>query len=155
MDAMMIALRNLAIAVVFSVIALLLGAASQELIVRLLPMSRNIFVGAIDVGSWVGFIAVFLSFAITSALQIRWLRSKMSLPWILLGPFLFLIAASLQGFGLSGCLRQWMGSAQPFSINCGMVTAILLSPMSGAFAGFLCQRLWQHLMTNAGDGAKT
>ena len=143
---MIATLRNLAIALGVSLSALLVGAGSQEVFVRLLPASRALCLGPTDVGSWVGFATVFLSFSFAGILQARWLRSSAILPWILLGPLLFAVAAYLQGLDVSGCLRRWTVLSHISRISCGMVTATLLMPLLGALAGFLALRLWQRLL---------
>jgi hypothetical protein len=63
--------------------------------------------------------------------------------WILLGPLLFAVVAHLQGLDVSGCLAHWTVLSHISRISCGMVTATLLLPLSGALAGFLALRLWQ------------
>ena len=52
--------RNFAIVLSTCAVALVLGAGLQELFVRLLPASRVILPGRIDLGSWVGIAAVFV-----------------------------------------------------------------------------------------------
>jgi hypothetical protein len=144
---MIATLRNLAIALGVSLSALPVGAGLQEVFVRLMPASRVLCLGPIDVGSWVGFATVFLSFAFAAILEARWLRSSAILLWILLGPLLFAVVAYLQGLGVSGCLRHWAVLSRMSRISCGMATAILLLPLLGALAGFVALQLWQRLVT--------
>ena len=75
--------RNFAIVLSTCAVALVLGAGLQELFVRLLPASRVILPGRIDLGSWVGIAAVFLSFCVAGAAQSRWLRPSKVLLWSL------------------------------------------------------------------------
>jgi hypothetical protein len=139
---MIATLRNLAIVVGVSLSALLVGAGLQEVFVRLMPASRALCLGPIDVGSWVGFAAIFLSFSLAGVLQARWLRSSAILLWILLGPLLFAAVAYLQGLDVSGCLRHWTVLSRISRISCGMITATLLLPLLGALAGFVVLRRW-------------
>ena len=143
---MIATLRNFAIAVGVSLTALLVGAGLQEVFVRLMPASRVLCLGPIDVGSWVGFAAVFLSCSLAGVFQARWLRSSAILPWILLGPLLFAVVAYLQGLDVSACLRHWTVLSRISRISCGMVTATLLLPLLGALAGFVALRLWRRLV---------
>lgn len=138
-------LRNLAIVLGASISALFVGAGLQEIFVRLVPASRTFLVGSIDIGSWVGFFTVFVSFALAGVVQARWLRSSAVLLWILLGPFVFLVAALLQGLGVSGCLRRWTILSYMSQVSCGMITDVLLLPLSGALSGLLVLRVWRHL----------
>jgi hypothetical protein len=144
---MIATLRNLAIALGVSLSALLVGAGLQEVFVRLMPVSRVLCLGPIDVGSWVGFATVFLSFAFAGILETRWLCSSAILLWILLGPLLFAVVGYLQGLDVSGCLRHWTVLSRMSRISCGMVTATLLLPLLGALAGFVALRLWRGLVT--------
>jgi hypothetical protein len=138
-------IRNFAIALGASIGALFVGAGLQELFVRLVPASRTILLGSIDIGSWVGFATVFFSFALASILQARWLRSDVALLWVLFGPLVFLVTAFLQGSDVSGCLRHWTTLSHMVQVSCGMMTAILLLPLSAALFGLLVLRVWRHL----------
>src|ERR1700722_9289116 len=140
------ALRSLAITLGVSSAALLLGAASQELFVLLVPASRIASVGDIDIGSWVGFFTVFLSFTFAGVLEARWFRSRAALLWTLSGPALFGLAGYLQGLDVSGCLRRWGVLSHTSKISCGMVTTTLLLPLLGALAGFAALRLWRRFL---------
>lgn len=140
---MIATLRNLAIALGVSLSALLVGAGLQEVLVRLMPTSRILCLGPIDVGSWVGFATVFLSFSFAGILQARWLRSSAIPLWILLGPLVFAVVAYLQGLDVSGCLRHWIALSRISRISCGMLTATLMLPLLGALAGFVASRLWR------------
>jgi hypothetical protein len=143
-------LRNLAIALGGSFSALFVGAGLQELFVRLVPASRTFFWSSIDVGSLVGFATVFVSFAIAGIVQTRWLRSNTVLLWVLLGPIVFLVAALPQGLDASGCLRRWTLLSHMAQMACGMITAVLLLPLSGTFFGLLVLRVWRHLKATGG-----
>ena len=138
-------LRNFAIALGASISALFVGAGLQELFVRLTPASRTFLLGSIDIGSWVGFATVFVSFALAGIIQSRWLRSNAVLLWVLLGPLVFLVAAVLQGLDVSGCLRRWTILSHMAQVSCGMITAVLLLPLLGALSGLLLLRVWRHL----------
>jgi hypothetical protein len=144
---MIATLRNLAIALGVSLSALLVGAGLQEVFVRLMPTSRVLCLGPIDVGSWVGFATVFLSFAFAGILEALWLRSSAILLWIWLGPLLFAVVGYLQGLDVSGCLRHWTVLSRMSRISCGMATATLVLPLLGALAGFVALRLWRRLVT--------
>jgi hypothetical protein len=146
---MIATLRNLAIALGVSLGALLVGAGLQQALVRLIPASRVLCLGPIDVGSWVGFVAVFLSFSFAGILQARWLRSSAALLWTLLGPLLFAVVAYLQGLDVSGCLRHWTMLSRISRISCGMVTATLLLPLLGVLAGFVALRLWRRFVASS------
>src|ERR1700722_18184916 len=138
-------LRNFAIALGASICALFVGAGLQELFVRLVPASRTFHLGSIDIGSWVGFATVFVSFAVAGIIQSRWLRSNVTLLWVLLGPLAFLVAALLQGLDVSRCLRRWTILSYMAQVSCGMITALLLVPLSGALFGILVLRVWRQL----------
>jgi hypothetical protein len=138
-------LRNLAIALAASICALFVGAGLQQLFVRLVPASRTFLLGSIDIGSWVGFATVFVSFAMAGIVQTRWLRSRAVLLWVLLGPLVFLMAAFLRGLDVSGCLRRWNILSYLSQVSCGMITAVLLLPLLGALSGVLILRMWRHL----------
>jgi hypothetical protein len=140
-------LRNFAIALGASISALFVGAGSQELFVRLVPASRTLLLGSIDIGSWVGFATVFVSFALASIIQTRWLRSDAVLLWVLLGPLVFLVTGFLQGLDVSGCLRRWTMLSHMARMSCGMITAVLLLPLLGALSGLLVLRVRRHLKT--------
>jgi hypothetical protein len=146
---MIATLRNLAIALGVSLSALLVGAGLQQVLVRLIPSSRVLCLGPIDVGSWVGFVAVFLSFSFAGILQARWLRSSAALLWTLLGPLLFVVVAYLQGLDVSGCLRHWTMLSRISRISCGIVTATLLLPLLGVLAGFVALRLWRRFVARS------
>jgi hypothetical protein len=135
--------RNVAIALGVSIGALLVGAAAQELLVRVVPAARAFSLGSIDIGSWVGFATLFLSFSLAGILQARWLRSSAILLWILLGPLLLAVIACSRGLDVSGCLRRWTALSHVSRISCGMVAATLWLPLLGALAGFLALRLWE------------
>ncbi len=135
--------RNLAIVLGVSIGALLVGAAAQELFVRLVPASRVLSLGSIDIGSWAGFATLFLSFSLAVILQARWLRSSSILLWIMLGPLLFAVVAYSQGLDVAGCLRRWTALSHDSRISCGMVAATQWLPLLGALAGFLALRLWE------------
>ena len=137
-------LRNFAIALGASISALIVGAGMQELFVRLVPSSRAILLGAIDIGSWLGFATVFFSFALASVIQTRWIRSDAGLFWALFGPLGFLVAAILQGLNVFGCLRHWTMLSHTARVSCAMITVLLLSPLLGALTALLALRLWQH-----------
>jgi hypothetical protein len=143
-------LRNFAVALGASIGALFVGAGLQELFVRLVPASRTFLLGSIDVGSWVGFATVFVSFALAGIVQTRWLRSNAVVLWVLLGPLVFLVAALLQGLDVSGCLRRWTILSHMEHVSCGMITAVLLVPLSGALSGLLVLRVWHHLKAHGG-----
>jgi hypothetical protein len=147
--AMIASLCNLAVALGGSIVALLVGAGLQELFVRLVPASRSFFLVSIDIGTWVGFVTVFLSFALAGIAQTRWLRSGAALLWVLLGPLVFSVTALLQGLDVSGCLRRWTMLSHIAQVSCGMTTAILLLPLLGALCGVLALRLWRHLTARA------
>jgi hypothetical protein len=138
-------LRNFAISLSASICALFVGAGLQELFVRLVPASRTFHLGSIDIGSWVGFATVFVSFALAGIIQSRWLRSNAVLLWVLLGPLVFFVAALLQGLDVSGCLRRWTILSHMAQVSCGMITAVLLVPLLGALSGLLVLRVWRHL----------
>lgn len=138
-------LRNLAIALGASISALFVGAGVQELFVRLVPASRTFLLGSIDIGSWIGFATVFASFALAGIVVTRWIRSNAVLLWVLLGPLVFLVVALLQGFNISGCLRRWIILSYMSQVSCGMITAILLLPVLGAFSGWLILLVWRRL----------
>jgi predicted membrane-bound spermidine synthase len=138
-------LRNLAIALGASIIALFVGAGLQELFVRLVPASRTFLLGSIDIGSWIGFATVFVSFALAGIVQTRLLHSNAVLMWVLLGPLVFLVAALLQGLNVSGCLRRWTTLSYMSQVSCGMITAILLLPLLGALSGWLVLLAWRRL----------
>jgi hypothetical protein len=142
-------LRNFAIALGASISALFVGAGSQELFVRLVPASRTLLLGSIDIGSWVGFATVFVSFALAGIIQAWWLRSDAVLLWVLLGPLVFLVAGLLQGLDVSGCLRRWTMLSHMARVSCGMITAVLLLPLLGALSGLLVLRVWRHLKTRS------
>jgi hypothetical protein len=101
--------------------------------------------GSIDIGSWVGFATVFVSFVLAGIAQTRWLRSRAVLLWVLLGPLVFLAAALLQGLDVSGCLRRWTILSYMSQVSCGMITAVLLLPPLGALSGLLILRMRRHL----------
>jgi hypothetical protein len=101
--------------------------------------------GSIDIGSWIGFATVFVSFALAGIVQTRWLRSNAVLLWVLLGPLVFLVAALLQGLDVSGCLRRWTILSHMAKVSCGMITAVLLLPLLGALSGLLVLRVWRDL----------
>jgi hypothetical protein len=138
-------LRNFAVALGASICALFVGAGLQELFVRLVPASRTFHLGSIDIGSWVGFATVFVSFALAGIIQSRWLRSNAVLLWVLLGPLTFLVAALLQGLDVSVCLRRWTILSHMAQVSCGMITAVLLAPLLGALFGMLVLRVWRRL----------
>lgn len=138
-------LHNFVIALGTSICALFVGAGLQELFVRLVPASRTFHLGSIDIGSWVGFVTVFVSFALAGIIQSRWLRSSAILLWVLLGPLVFLVAALLRGLDVSVCLRRWTTLSHMAQASCGMITAVLLVPLLGALFGLLVLRLWRHL----------
>jgi hypothetical protein len=140
--AVIMPLRNFAIALGTSICALFVGAGSQELFVRLVPASRTFHLGSIDIGSWVGFATIFVSFALAGIMQSRWLRSNAVLSWVLLGPLVFLVTALLQGMDVTGCLRRWTILSQMAQVSCGMITAVLLVPLLGALFGMLVLRVW-------------
>jgi hypothetical protein len=101
--------------------------------------------GSIDIGSWIGFATVFVSFALAGIVQTRWLHSNAVLMWVLLGPLVFLVAALLQGLNVSGCLRRWTILSYMSQVSCGMITAILLLPLLGALSGWLVLLAWRRL----------
>jgi hypothetical protein len=138
-------LRNFAIALGASICALVVGAGLQELFVRLVPASRTFHLGSIDIGSWVGFATVFVSFALAGIIQSRWLRSNAVLLWVLLGALVFLVTALLQGLDVSGCLRCWTILSHMAQVSCGLIIAVLLVPLLGALSGLLALRVWRHL----------
>ena|SRR5271165_358695 len=138
-------LRNFVIALGASISALFVGAGLQELFVRLVPVSRTFHLGPIDIGSWVGFATVFVSFVLAGIVQGRWLRSDAALLWVLSGPLVFLVTALLQGLDVSGCLRHWTMLSYMAQVSCGMITAVVLLPLLGALSGLLVLRAWRHL----------
>ncbi len=113
---------------------------------RLVPGSRAFSIGPTDVGSWVGFATVFLSFLGAGMLQARWLRSRAIGVWVLLGPLLFAVAAYHKGLNVSSCLRRLPELSHLYRISCGMVTATMLLPLLGALTGFLALRLWRYFV---------
>jgi hypothetical protein len=143
-------LHNFAVALGASIGALFVGAGLQELFVRLIPESRTFLLGSIDIGSWVGFATVFVSFALAGIVQTRWLRSNAVVLWVLLGPLVFLVAALLQGLDVSGCLRRWTILSHMAQVSCGLITAVLLVPLLGALSGLLVLRVWHHLKARGG-----
>lgn len=138
-------LRNFAIVLGGSIGALFVGAGLQELFVRLVPASRTSLWNSIDIGSWVGFVTVFVSFALAGIIQTRWLRSNVVLLWVLVGPLVFLVTGLLQGLNVSGCLRRWTILSHMARLSCGMITAVLLLPLLGALSGLLVLRVWRRL----------
>ena len=138
-------LRNFVIALGASICSFVVGAGLQELFIRLVPASRTFQLGSIDIGSWVGFATVFVSFALAAIIQSRWLRSNVVLLWVLLGPLVFLVAGLLQGPDLSGCFRRSTILSHLTQVSCGMITGVLLVPLLGAFFGLYVQRVWRHL----------
>jgi hypothetical protein len=147
---MVVPFRNLAIALGAFVGALVLGAGLQELFVRLLPATRAILLGPIDIGSWVGFATVFLSFCVAGAAQGRWLRSSAILAWSLSLPILLVVAAEWQGIGAPSCIGHWNILRACTRVSCAMMTAIVLSPLAGTITGFLVLRLRRR--TDRGGG---
>jgi hypothetical protein len=148
---MIVPFRNLAITLGAFVGALVLGAGLQELFVRLLPATRVILLGPIDIGSWVGFATVFLSFCAAGAAQSRWLRSSAILAWSLSLPILLVVAAEWQGIGAPSCIGHWNIRRGWTRVSCAMLTAIVLSPLAGTITGFLVLRLRRH-WTDRGGG---
>jgi len=138
--------RNFFIALAISICALFVGAGLQELFVRLVPTSRAISLGSIDIGSWVGFGTLFFSFAFAGIIQSRWLRSDAPLLWIVLGPLAFLAAGILPVLRADGCLRHWITLSHIYQVICATSAAIFLLPLLGALTGLLALRLRQHLM---------
>jgi hypothetical protein len=147
---MIVPFRNLAIALGAFVGALVLGAGLQELFVRLLPAARAILLGPIDIGSWVGFATVFLSFCAAGAAQGRWLRSSAILAWSLSLPILLVVAAEWQGIGAPSCIGHWNILRGWTRVSCAMLTAIVLSPLAGTITGFLVLRLRRHCADRGG-----
>ena len=142
---MIAVLRNFSIALGMSICAFFVGAGLQELFVRMVPTSRGLSLGSIDIGSWVGFGTVFFSFALAGIIQTKWLRSDAPLLWILLGPLVFFAAGTLPGLRVDGCLRHWTTLSHIYQVTCAMSAAIFLLPLLGALTGLLALRLWQHL----------
>jgi hypothetical protein len=140
-------LRNASIALGASIGALAVSAGLQELFVRLVPASRTLALSSIDIGSWVGFSALFFSFVLAGIIQTRWLRSDAMLPWVLSGPVIFIAIALLQGLNVSECLRRWTILSHLAQISCGLFTAILLLPLLGALTGLLAFRLWKRKLS--------
>jgi hypothetical protein len=137
-------LRNGAIALGASMAALFVGAGLQELFVRLIPVSRTLIIGSVDMGTWAGFITIFVSFAIAGVVESRWLRSNMTLFWSMLGPVVWLVAPLLYGINVSECLSRWTTLEHMARVTCGMLTAAYVLPLLGALSGLLVFRLWRH-----------
>jgi hypothetical protein len=148
---MIVPFRNLAIALGAFVGALVLGAGLQELCVRLLPATRVIMLGPVDIGSWVGLATIFLSFCAAGAAQGRWLRSGAILAWSLSLPILSVVAAEWQGLGAPSCIGHWNILRGWTRVSCAMLTAIVLSPLAGTITGFLVLRL-RRRWTDRGGG---
>jgi uncharacterized protein (TIGR00369 family) len=60
-------------------------------------------------------------------------------------PILLIIAGQLQGLGSPSCVARWNVLRDDAQVSCGMLTAIVLSPLAGTITGILAlgvQRVW-------------
>ena len=122
-------MRNAVTAIAALAAALIIGAALQRAFSLLWPALAARVVGVTDVGTYVGYASVAVSFFTCGFIVPRWLRSRFPLAWLELPIAGVYAAAIIHTPRILDCLpRGWSG--------CWLIHSLFIVPLVACACGY-------------------
>jgi hypothetical protein len=121
--------RNLIGIIVAIAVAFLVTGGAQEAFRRLAPAASDHLILGVDIGTYIGFVLIGLSFLLVGLFVRRWIRSRVPLLWLIL-PVVGLWLWMHAGFWfLLTCSSQSVAT-------CVLTYSLLLVPLSSGLVGY-------------------
>ena len=126
--------RNALTASAALALALIVGAALQKAFPLLWPALATRVVGVTDIGTYVGYASVAVSFFICGFIFPRWIRSRFPLAWLLLPIAGVYAAAIIRAPRILDCLPRWWS-------GCWLIHSLFIVPVVACACGYFALTL--------------
>jgi len=126
--------RNALTAIAALAAAVIIGAALQRAFSLLSPALASRVVGVTDVGTYIGYASVAVSFFVCGFMVPRWIRSHFPLAWLLLPIAGVYGAAIIRAPRILDCLPRWWS-------GCWLIHSLFIVPLVACACGYFALTL--------------
>jgi len=126
--------RNALTAIAALAAAVIIGAALQRAFSLLSPALASRVVGVTDVGTYIGYASVAVSFFVCGFMVPRWIRSHFPLAWLLLPIVGVYGAAIIRAPRILDCLPRWWS-------GCWLIHSLFIVPLVACACGYFALTL--------------
>jgi len=126
--------RNALTAIAALAAAVIIGAALQRAFSLLSPALASRVVGVTDVGTYIGYASVTVSFFVCGFMVPRWIRSHFPLAWLLLPIAGVYGAAIIRAPRILDCLPRWWS-------GCWLIHSLFIVPLVACACGYFALTL--------------
>ena len=137
--------RNALTAIAALASALIVGAALQRAFSLVWPGLASRVVGVTDVGTYIGYASVAVSFFSCGFIVPRWIRSRFPLAWLLLPIAVVYAAAIIRTPRILECLPRWWS-------GCWLIHSLFIVPLVACACGYVALTLARGIRSGSGQG---
>ena len=137
--------RNALTAIAALESASIIAAALQRAFCLLWPALAARVVGVTDVGTYVGYASVAVSFFSCGFIVPRWIRSRFPLAWLLLPIAVVYAAAIIRTPRILECLPRWWS-------GCWLIHSLFIVPLITCACGYFALALARRIRSGSGPG---
>ena len=130
--------RNALTAIAALASALIIGAALQRAFSLVWPALASRVVGVTDVGTYIGYASVAVSFFVCGFMVPRWIRSHFPLAWLLLPIAGVYGAAIIRAPRILDCLPRWWS-------GCWLIHSLFIVPLVACACGYFALTLTRRI----------
>jgi hypothetical protein len=127
-------LRNALTAIAALASALIIGVALHRAFSVLWPALATRVVGVTDVGTYVGYASVAVSFFVCGFIVPRWIRSRFPLAWLLLPIACVYAAVIIRTPRILDCFPRWWS-------GCWLIHSLFIVPLVACACGYFALTL--------------